>query len=56
MVQKGSVKLEYVSINEKVIDVLTKPLSRMKFEYFCDNIGVVRKEFPCKEEKCWDYK
>jgi hypothetical protein len=34
MVHRGVVKLQYVSIDEKVADVLTKPLSRVKFEYF----------------------
>jgi hypothetical protein len=34
MVQRGVVKLQYVSTNEQVADVLTKPLSRVKFEYF----------------------
>jgi hypothetical protein len=41
MVQRGVVKIQYVGIDEKVANVLTKPLSRMKFEYFRDNIGVV---------------
>ena len=40
-----------MSIDEQVFDVLTKPLSQVKFEYFNDKIGVVQKEFPCKEEK-----
>ena len=43
MVKKGAIKLQYVSTDEQVADVLTKPLYRVKFEYFCDNIGVVRK-------------
>jgi hypothetical protein len=30
--------------------VLTKPLSRVKFEYFGDKFGVVRKDLPRKEE------
>ena len=34
MVQKGAIKLRYVSTDEQVDDVLTKPLSRVKFEYF----------------------
>ena len=34
MVQKGVVKLKYVPIEEQVADVLTKPLSRVKFKYF----------------------
>ena len=34
MVQKGTIKLKYVPIEEQVADVLTNPLSRVKFEYF----------------------
>jgi hypothetical protein len=41
MVQRGVVKLQYVGTNEKVADVLTKPLSRVKFEYFRDKLGIV---------------
>ena len=50
MVQKGAIKLQYVSTDEQVVDVLTKPLSRVKFEYFRDKLGVVRKDFPRKGE------
>ena len=48
MVQKGAIKLQYVSTGEQVVDVLTKPLSRVKFEYFCDKLGVVKKYFTQK--------
>ena len=41
MVQKGVVKLQDVSTDEQVADVMNKPLSRVKFEYFCDKLGVV---------------
>jgi hypothetical protein len=34
MVQRGALKLQYVSMDEQVVDVLTKPLSRVKFENF----------------------
>ena len=51
MVQKVAIKLQYVSTDKKVVDVLTKPLSRVKFEYFHDKIVVVRKYFPRKEEQ-----
>ena len=34
MVQREVVKLRYVPTKEQVVDVLTKPLSRVKFEYF----------------------
>ena len=55
MVQKGAIKLQYVSTDEQVANVLTKPLSRVKFEYFCDKIGVVQKYFHRKEEQQWYY-
>ena len=45
-----------MSTDEQVVDVMTKPLSRVNFEYFCDKLGVVQKDFPHKEEKWWDYK
>ena len=50
MVQKGHIKLQYVSTHEQFVDVLTKPLSQVKFEYFRDKIGVFRKDLPHKEE------
>ena len=43
-------KLQYVPIEEQVADVLTKPLSCVKFEYFQDKIGVVRKDLLGKRE------
>jgi hypothetical protein len=48
MVQKGAVKLQYVGKDEQVVDVLTKPLSRVKFEYFRDKLGVSPKGPPSK--------
>ena len=51
MVQKVGIKIQYVSISEQVVDVLTKPLSQVKFEYFHDKLGVVRKDFPHKKEQ-----
>ena len=39
--QKGFVKLEYVPTEEQVKDVLTKPMSRVKFENFQDKLSVV---------------
>ena len=56
MVQKGAIKHNYVSTDEQVADVLTNPLSWVKFEYFHDKLGVVQKDFPCKEEQWWDYR
>ena len=41
MVEKGALKLQYIAIDEQVTDVLTNPLSKVKFEYFGDKLGVV---------------
>ena len=51
MVHKEARKIQYVSTDEQVVDVLTKPLSRVKFEYFRDKLGVVRKAPPKKGEQ-----
>ena len=40
-VQKGEVKLQYISIDEHIIDTLTKPLSKVKFLCFIYKIGVM---------------
>jgi hypothetical protein len=50
MVQKGVVTLQYIATNEQIVDVLTKPLSKIKFEYFIYKLGVVHKDFPRKSE------
>jgi hypothetical protein len=50
MVQIGAIKLQYVSTDEQVVDVLTKSLSRVKFEHFRDKFGIVRKDLPRKGE------
>jgi hypothetical protein len=46
MVQRGALKLQYISTNEHVTDVLTKRLSRVKFEHFRDKLGIVQKDPP----------
>jgi hypothetical protein len=46
MVWKGVVKLQYVGTYEQVADVLTKPLSHVKFKYFRHKLGVVQKDLP----------
>jgi hypothetical protein len=50
MVQRGALKLQYISTDEQVVDVLIKPLSRIKFEYFRDKLGIVQKDPPRKGE------
>ena len=46
MVQRGVVNLQYVATDEKIADVLSKPLARVKFEYFREKIGVLQIEVP----------
>jgi hypothetical protein len=41
MVQSKAVLVQYLLIDEQVADVLTKPLTKTKFKYFCDRLGVV---------------
>ena len=48
MVQRGAVKLQYVATEEQIVDVLTKPLARVKFEYFREKLGVLHIEVPSK--------
>jgi hypothetical protein len=50
MVHRGALKLQYISMDEHVAYVLTKPLSRIKFEYFRDKLGIVQKDPPRKGE------
>jgi hypothetical protein len=40
-VQEGEVKLQYIFTDEQTIDILTKPLSRIKFGYLRDKLGIV---------------
>jgi len=35
------VKLKYIRTDEKIADILTKPLSILKFVYFKDKLGVI---------------
>jgi hypothetical protein len=41
MVQRGTIKLQYVGTNEEFAYVLTNPMPRVKFEHFRDKIGIV---------------
>ena len=41
MVQRRVVELRYIPTKKQVVDVLTKPLCRGKFEYFRDKFGVM---------------
>jgi hypothetical protein len=40
-VQEGEVKLECIPIDEQKTDILTNPLSRIKFAYFRETMGIM---------------
>jgi hypothetical protein len=40
-IQKGAMKLHYISIDDQVTDTLTKPLVKGNIVFFEDKIGVV---------------
>ena len=48
MVQRGVVKIQYVAMDEQIADVLTKPLAKVKFEYFREKLGVLQIEVTSK--------
>ena len=48
MVQRGAARLQYVAMDEHIANVLTKPLARVKFEYFREKLGVLQIEVPSK--------
>ena len=41
-------KLQYVAIDEKTTNVLTKTLMRVKFKYFREKLGILQIEVPSK--------
>ena len=41
MVQRGTVKLQYVATEVQIADMLTNPLDRVKFKCFRKNLGVL---------------
>ena len=41
-------KLQYVATEEHIVDVLMKPLARVKFEYFREKLGVLQIEVSSK--------
>lgn len=45
IIQKGVVKLQYISTDEQAVDIFTKPLARVKFAYFKERLGVVENPF-----------
>ena len=50
MVQRCAVELQYVPMDEQIVDVFLKPLGRGKFVYFRDKLGVVENVFLVERE------
>jgi hypothetical protein len=46
MVQRGVVEFHYISIDKQIAGILTKPLSRVKYEYFRDKLGIMQNVHP----------
>ena len=50
MVERGEMKLQYMETNKQIDDVFIEPLSRVKFDYFREILGVIQNEIPGKRE------
>jgi hypothetical protein len=48
-VHTGALKLQYIPTNQQVVDILTKPLAKWKFEGFRDKVQLVQDSFLAKE-------
>jgi hypothetical protein len=44
------VKLQYIPTDQQVVDILTKPLEKGRFEAFRDKLGLVQYSFLAKRE------
>ena len=42
--------LQYMAMDEKIFNVLTKPLAKVKFKYFKERLGVIQIKVPRKRE------
>ena len=51
MVQRRAISLRYIPTDEQTADVLTKPLSKTKFEYFRGKLLVVENA-PFAKREC----
>jgi hypothetical protein len=51
MVQRKEVLVQHLPTNEQVVDVLTKPLTGTKFEYFRDRL-VMAENASLAEREC----
>ena len=47
-VQWGIIQLQYIPIEEQVVDILTKALGKEKFIFFRDKLGIMQNNFLAK--------
>jgi hypothetical protein len=52
-VKKGVAKLQYITTDENIADILTKPLVKGNVLYFRDKLGAVENTFLAKREFCF---
>ena len=45
MVQRGVVRLDHIRTNEQIADILTKPLGKVMFLTFRENLGIVERPY-----------
>ena len=45
MVQRGAIRLDHIGTDEQVVDILSKPLGKVKFLTFCGNLGIVEQPY-----------
>jgi hypothetical protein len=50
MVQRKTIHVQYLSTHEQIADIFTKPLSKTKFEYLCEILGLVENASLAKRE------
>jgi len=43
MVQRGAIRLQHISADEQVADILTNPLGKVKFLTFREQLGVIER-------------
>ena len=44
------VKIQYISVEEKIVDMMTKPLSVTKFRHFRDKLGMAENDSLAERE------
>jgi hypothetical protein len=52
MVQRKAIHVQYLSTDEQVAYVFTKPLASTKFEYLCERLGLVENASMAEREYC----